>query len=98
MDPIDFFKSVSYAWGAIAKLTAPARKSGERTACFRPIAEIETLVLPEWIEHSTSPLPRGCSTTELRQRKARARGGRRERGGNCHNGPYRRKAKAAFGR
>jgi hypothetical protein len=28
----------------------------------------------------------------------RARGGRRERGGNCHNGPYRRKAKAAFGR
>ena len=25
------------------------------------------LVLPEWIEHSTSPLPRGCSTTELRQ-------------------------------
>src|SRR5262249_61987896 len=26
-----------------------------------------SLVLPEWIEHSTSPLPRGCSTTELRQ-------------------------------
>ncbi len=24
-------------------------------------------MLPEWIEHSTSPLPRGCSTTELRQ-------------------------------
>jgi hypothetical protein len=28
------------------------------------------MVLPEWIEHSTSPLPRGCSTTELRQRRA----------------------------
>ena len=27
------------------------------------------MVLPEWIEHSTSPLPRGCSTTELRQQK-----------------------------
>src|SRR4051812_27405206 len=27
------------------------------------------MVLPEWIEHSTSPLPRGCSTTELRQRR-----------------------------
>ena len=29
------------------------------------------MVLPEWIEHSTSPLPRGCSTTELRQRNGR---------------------------
>src|SRR5262249_5989240 len=29
------------------------------------------MVLPEWIEHSTSPLPRGCSTTELRQQKTR---------------------------
>ena len=27
------------------------------------------LVLPDRIELSTSPLPRGCSTTELRQRK-----------------------------
>src|SRR6185369_61366 len=27
------------------------------------------LVLPVWIEHTTSPLPRGCSTTELRQRE-----------------------------
>ena len=27
------------------------------------------MVLPEWIEHSTSPLPRGCSTTELRQQE-----------------------------
>ena len=29
------------------------------------------MVLPEWIEHSTSPLPRGCSTTELRQQRRR---------------------------
>ena len=32
------------------------------------------VVLPERIELSTSPLPRGCSTTELRQRDARAGG------------------------
>ena len=38
------------------------------------------MVLPEWIEHSTSPLPRGCSTTELRQRKAR---GPRRAGANA---------------
>jgi hypothetical protein len=31
------------------------------------------LVLPEGIELSTSPLPRECSTTELRQLKALAR-------------------------
>src|SRR5579871_659845 len=31
----------------------------------------EFLVPPEWIEHSTSPLPRARSTTELRRRKAR---------------------------
>src|SRR5579872_6871619 len=35
----------------------------------------DNLVLPEWIEHSTSPLPRGCSTTELRQQKARTASG-----------------------
>src|SRR3974390_1214168 len=29
------------------------------------------VVLPVWIEHTTSPLPRECSTTELRQ-QARA--------------------------
>ena len=51
------------------------------------------VVLPEWIEHSTSPLPRGCSTTELRQQKHAHHHGRRERGGNCHIGPHRRKAK-----
>jgi hypothetical protein len=34
------------------------------------------LVLPERIELSTSPLPRGCSTTELRQQqRAAAKGG-----------------------
>src|SRR6185312_7292674 len=49
------------------------------------------VVLPEWIEHSTSPLPRGCSTTELRQRiKARAAASERpcaKRGGKCHKPP-----------
>src|SRR3974390_3367908 len=56
------------------------------------------MVLPEWIEHSTSPLPRGCSTTELRQRK-KARPvqmSRRERGGNCHKAyPHARQRLAA---
>jgi hypothetical protein len=28
------------------------------------------VVLPVWIEHTTSPLPRECSTTELRQQAA----------------------------
>jgi hypothetical protein len=36
-------------------------------------AEIELprvfVVLPVWIEHTTSPLPRECSTTELRQQR-----------------------------
>jgi hypothetical protein len=58
MDPVGIFKSVSYAGRATAKLTAPVRKSGERTACFRPKAEIETLVLPHRIELWTSLLPR----------------------------------------
>src|SRR6202521_5269638 len=40
------------------------------------------MVLPVWIEHTTSPLPRECSTTELRQRSG---GSQRGRGGeNCH--------------
>ena len=29
------------------------------------------MVLPVWIEHTTSPLPRECSTTELRQQTER---------------------------
>ena len=56
------------------------------------------MVLPHRIELWTSPLPRGCSTTELRQRKKRAIGdARRERGGNCHTGPHSRKAKTNLG-
>jgi hypothetical protein len=34
------------------------------------------MVLPDRIELSTSPLPRGCSTTELRQRPLASREGR----------------------
>src|SRR5262245_36248072 len=44
------------------------------TRAFTPIQTptqcLISLVLPESIEHSTSPLPRGCSTTELRQQDA----------------------------
>src|SRR6186713_1294019 len=43
------------------------------------------MVLPHRIELWTSPLPRGCSTTELRQRR-KACGLVPERGGNCHKG------------
>src|SRR5215468_12040051 len=39
-----------------------------------------TLVLPVRIELTTSPLPRGCSTTELRQRRA-----------GCENRPMRKR-------
>jgi hypothetical protein len=38
---------------------------------------IEIMVLPERIELSTSPLPRGCSTTELRQPPGPESGARR---------------------
>ena len=47
------------------------------------------LVLPDRIELSTSPLPRECSTTELRQRRPWRRcprGRRREAGQTCHKG------------
>src|SRR5512147_2010810 len=46
-------------------------------SCFH----VRKLVLPERIELSTSPLPRECSTTELRQQarlgKPKTRGGRK---------------------
>ena len=51
-----------------------------------------SVVLPVRIELTTSPLPRGCSTTELRQPRPRPRrapkAGRREprARGNCHRG------------
>jgi hypothetical protein len=43
------------------------------------------LVLPDRIELSTSPLPRECSTTELRQQEAAAAPRPKARG-NCHKG------------
>ena len=54
-------------------------------------------MLPEWIEHSTSPLPRGCSTTELRQHNAGRQQAPRERVGNCHKPNAGRKAKPLAG-
>jgi hypothetical protein len=46
------------------------------------------LVLPGRIELTTSPLPRGCSTTELRQQKppGAARPAAPRRAGTCHKG------------
>ena len=45
-------------------------KQGEKAHCFQKTIDfIEILmVLPERFELSTSPLPRECSTPELRQR------------------------------
>ncbi len=48
------------------------------------------LVLPDRIELSTSPLPRECSTTELRQQRdwrGQARRPRPNAGGSCHKVP-----------
>src|SRR5206468_12488359 len=44
---------------------APGVTGAKETGSHDPL---KNMVLPERIELSTSPLPRGCSTTELRQR------------------------------
>src|SRR5690606_37799670 len=49
------------------------------------------LVLPDRIELSTSPLPRECSTTALRQSAPGAANRRPEAGPACHKGEGRRK-------
>src|SRR5947207_660249 len=54
----------------------------------RPVPSPSLLVLPVRIELTTSPLPRGCSTTELRQRWSGdgcANHGRKRRD-PCHKG------------
>src|SRR5262245_23780462 len=44
------------------------------------------MVLPDRIELSTSPLPRECSTTELRQRRLKFAANHQNRGDPCHKG------------
>src|SRR5580704_4153545 len=56
-----------YCWGKRTLFTADAL--GEGSAPANKLRFIATMVLPVRIELTTSPLPRGCSTTELRQRK-----------------------------
>ncbi len=58
----------------IAERQAPAvhranrmRGAGWAAALRKSLTVLKRVVLPEGIELSTSPLPRGCSTTELRQ-------------------------------
>src|SRR5215467_2237961 len=49
------------------------------------LADGLVVVLPVRIELTTSPLPRGCSTTELRQRRPDCENGDwRERADPCH--------------
>src|SRR6516225_5692178 len=66
------------------------------TACLRDYVsmhihrKLTKMVLPERIELSTSPLPRECSTTELRQRPGLGRAPREleahTRGHDCWQG------------
>jgi hypothetical protein len=67
--------------------TSRAPRCSEMSGAFSKTCEKHTyMVLPVWIEHTTSPLPRGCSTTELRQQGAKKIKSRK-RGGNCHTTP-----------
>src|SRR5262249_39987503 len=50
-----------------------ARRSGTRAEFCKSSMPGAFVVLPVRIELTTSPLPRGCSTTELRQRRAIAK-------------------------
>ena len=49
---------------ALDRLTCQILTSVEKLEAPKPL---KNMVLPVWIEHTTSPLPRECSTTELRQ-------------------------------
>jgi hypothetical protein len=61
-----------------------------------PLIWQELLVLPVRIELTTSPLPRGCSTTELRQRPEEMNA-LKNRGDHCHMGGNRASALARTG-
>src|SRR5262245_6529346 len=69
--------------------SVPSRRLEREIHCAANTSDLSNfLVLPVWIEHTTSPLPRGCSTTELRQQVCAATGcGGVKRGGNCHTLP-----------
>src|SRR6476660_4482718 len=70
-----------FAFGSATAKTYRRRPRGNEAALWRRSG---FLVLPHRIELWTSPLPRECSTTELRQRRKRAARGA-ERRGNCHS-------------
>src|SRR5437899_12045372 len=60
-------------WAANYARAAKAYKPQRATdvsRTYRLCGRVERLVLPHRIELWTSPLPRGCSTTELRQHAA----------------------------
>jgi hypothetical protein len=52
----------------MADVRVPFRDFGHLPVADKSHKCLKKLVLPERIELSTSPLPRECSTTELRQR------------------------------
>ncbi len=91
--------SISGEGGAAAKLGRKLRREADdahlRVACGpeaspRIMLGKNALVLPDRIELSTSPLPRECSTTELRQQRDWRGSARRPRpnaGGSCHKVP-----------
>ena len=94
-------------------MISPARASpkidNERIASSSPSGAhadrqlIEYLVLPDRIELSTSPLPRECSTTELRQHAGDKRRSQNENrpirhpraAGSCHKAPLRASTQAS---
>src|SRR5262249_27677430 len=59
-------------WGKHGLFACETRGRGECSATKAPFWK-GFVVLPVRIELTTSPLPRGCSTTELRQRRAIAK-------------------------
>src|SRR5256885_16376813 len=78
-----------YAKRLKGSLDRPRFPHAGRPRCPPIVVESQRfLVLPVRIELTTSPLPRGCSTTELRQRSSglgRPKHGRKRRD-PCHKG------------
>ncbi len=91
--------SISGEGGAAAELGRKSRREADDAhlcmACGpeaspKIMSGKNALVLPDRIELSTSPLPRECSTTELRQQRdwrGQARRPRPNAGGSCHKVP-----------
>ncbi len=95
------FSAPSVSKRAVSQQSSDANCAARPTTCIcawpvvprrrqRSCLGKNALVLPDRIELSTSPLPRECSTTELRQQRdwrGPARKPRPNAGGSCHKVP-----------